>query len=273
MSDLTTRQKRLVKIRQKGLGTGTGQAYVPGKTVWGDRWAKRVHRIPFMGREAHIANDSRYAEFLWETYQDDTVDIRESYVCDPELTLRIAGAMHIPHPRYDDGSEAILYTDFLVSKRLEGKLCFVAKSVRRRRDEPPAMTNELRIVEQYWIRQGIPWSLVLNDGMNENWALNLDRLYLIALRPDRAGEGAMDPNIQQTILDALSWDTDATVSEVCAHVMRRRQQPFHFGLNAYHLLLAARHIRFNLDCGNFDHEPVSSLRIVDSQVVPLQAPR
>lgn len=181
---------------------------------------------------------------------------------DSDVTVEIARAMRIRHPRYADGSYKILNTDLLVTKRTEHDAHQEAVSVRLRREKEPTLSAELKIVERYWNLRGVPWRLHLNNGLNENWARNLDFLYAIAQRPARAGEGAGNPSVQHAIVRTILNGGHTEVGTACGAAMEEMERPPHHGVNAFHLLLAAKRIRFNLDCKDVDREPVSRFIVV-----------
>ncbi|MHB9835088.1 hypothetical protein Q8F57_009640 [Paraburkholderia terrae] len=267
MTTRSTQERKIAKFRREKRGKGEGADYRPGATVWDDRVAKRVHRVPFMGRQAHLARDTRYAAFLWECYQDETIDILEMFLCDPSETVEIARKLKLRHPQYADGSDRILSADLLVSKCKNGVRYREALSVRYSEDGHVSLNVEHRILNRYWADRGIPWRLHTNTGLNSNWAKHLDFLYMLALRPERAGEGADDPDVQSAVLCALQTGFHTPVRNVCERAMQSAGFPLHFGLNAFHLLLAARRIRFDLDCADVDNEPVSRLIVVNFEPI------
>ncbi|MFM0432923.1 TnsA endonuclease N-terminal domain-containing protein [Paraburkholderia aspalathi] len=269
MASTTILERQITRIRRGHLGCGEGANYRAGASVWEDRQAKRVHRVPFMGREAQLPRDCLFAAFLWECYQDNTTDIRELMPCDHTDTVEVARVLKLRHPRNEDGTCKVLKADLLVTKR-EGRRRWVeAVSVRLQGGSPPAGQPELRIIEQFWKQQGVLWRLHLNDGLNTNWARNLDFLYAIALRPVRAGDGADSPTVQRAVMRALLDGQHMSVRTACEFAMKEKGLPVRFGLNAFHLLLAAKQIRFDVHCRDVDQEPVSALTIVDMRPIRL----
>lgn len=273
MASTTIHERQITKIRREHLGSGEGADYKPGATVWDDGQAKRVHRVSFRGREAQLPRDCLYAAFLRECYEDNTSDIREFVPCDYTETRELARALKIRHPRNIDGSDKVLKTELLVTKREGPRQWIEAGSVRLQGEHGEqrqlGSQPELRIIEQFWKERGVPWRLHLNDGLNTNWARNLDFLYAIALRPVRAGDGADDPVVQRAVIRALSRGMHTPARTACAIAMSDLGLPARYGLNAFHLLLAAKHIRFDVDCLDVDREPVSALAITNPQPVQL----
>jgi hypothetical protein len=270
MASTTILERQITKIRREHLGSGEGADYRPGATVWDDKLAKRVHRVPFMGREAQLPRDCLYAAFLRECYEDNTIDIHEFVPCDYPETADLARALNLRHPRNPDGSDKVLKTELMITKREGGRQWVEAVSVRLQgKQRQPAGQPEIRIIEQFWKQRGVPWRLHLNNGLNTNWAMNLDFLYAIALRPIRAGDGAGDPVVQRAVIRALSKGRHTPARMACSTAMSDHGLPMRCGLNAFHLLLAARHIRFDLDCHDVDEEPVSALTITNAQPVCL----
>jgi hypothetical protein len=269
MAQKSIRDRRLTTMSRERRGLGEGKNYVSGASVWEDHLAKRVHRIPFMGRQAHLARDSLFAAFLWECYQDKTEDIRELFPC--EATPELAGRLKIRHPKYPDGSDKVLKTDLLVTKSSGKKRWLEAISVRLERDgRPPVGIAELQIIEAYWTERGVNWSLSLNSGLNSNWARNLDFLYAIALQPVRAGDGADEPEVQNAVIRALQRGKHTTVRQACEFAMRAEGLPVRYGLNALHLLLAAKSIRFDVHCREIDSEEVSRFAIRSEKLISLR---
>jgi hypothetical protein len=269
MAQTSIRDRRLTTMSRERRGLGEGTEYVPGASVWEDPLAKRVHRIPFMGRQAHLARDSLFAAFLWECYEDETEDIRELFPC--EATPELARRLKIRHPTYPDGSDKVLKTDLLVTKSSGKKRWLEAVSVRLERDGGPLFgIAELQIIEAYWTERGVNWSLSLNSGLNSNWAKNLDFLYAIALQPARAGDGADEPEIQNAVIRALRSGRHTTVRKACELAMRAEGLPVRYGLNALHLLLAAKSIRFDVHCREIDSEEVSRFAIRSEKHIALR---
>lgn len=262
----STRERKTAKIRREKRGQGKGANYRPGATVWEDPAAKRIHRVPFMGRQAHLARDTRYAAFLWFVYQDNTIDINELFPIDPTETVEVARKLRLRHPRYADGSDRVLYTDLVVSKSDDVDY-LEAVSVRYSEDGQVSRSTEYEILDRYWADRGVQWRLHTNTGLNSNWAKHLDFLYMLALRPQRAGEGANDPEVQSAVMNALSAGSHISVRMACERAMRRAGFPTRFGLNAFHLLLASKHIRFDLNCESVDDEPLSKLRVLNCEPI------
>lgn len=259
MKQLTALEKETRKMKRLGLGQGEGTAYRPLVTIWDARHAsRRMHRLPYLGRTGEYIDDYHYAAFLSVWWQDDVIEIRESYPLQWEVTVALGRKLHIPHPRHSDGSPRHVVTDLLVTRLRNGVETAEAYSVCR----PSRQSGTAFALNRaYWSLFQVPWSEVRNEGMNSARALNLEIFYSQIGNPRRAGEGADNAVLQAAVMHAIASGGYRTARQASEGAAKRLALPAYQGVNAYHLLLALKLVRCDLDAPSVDDLPVTGLEL------------
>ena len=162
------RLRRFVKERR---GEGEGATYRPWLTVGDVPSRGRSHRVSCQktgGRTMHFLSDHEYAAFLELWWDMDVIDIREQYPLGVMGTLRIAGKLGVKHP-VDSHTGVVLpqTTDLLATRGRPDAATLSAWAVKDKSALSDQRTmDKLEIERCYWSEMGVPWQLVVNDGLN-----------------------------------------------------------------------------------------------------------
>lgn len=210
----------------------------------------------------HFLSDHEYMAFLELWWDADVIDIREQYPLGLMRTLRIAGQLGIKHP-IDQRSGILLTqtTDLLVTKGPHDAVTFNAWAVK----DKSALLDEramdkLQIERCYWIEMGVPWQLVVNDGLNSVRAVNLSWL-LDFENTLRKGRDLVDAACVSRVLAAVRECRAVVAGTVCAALDTRSKSPPGAHITAFRFLLLVRLLRGNFDADAFSRQLLSSFKV------------
>ncbi len=236
-----------------GFGAGDGAEYVP--------WL-RVQDVPSMGRSwkiqgvkidriHHLFSDLERAYFLLCEFSEDVVDIREQYPLLPvESTQAIARATGVRYPKYKTTSvPLVMTTDFLLTvKQPSGDLKSVARTIKYAKDlqgESCARTLEKLAVErQFWMSQGVDWTIVTEEQFSPDLILNLVFLRKYA----KLSRALMDVSLHLEFIEVLEsirvcpWST----SEILRKIGLRLSLPYSEARDIFFNLIWRKIIRVDL---------------------------
>ncbi|WP_213232289.1 TnsA endonuclease N-terminal domain-containing protein [Caballeronia sp. NK8] len=243
-------------------GKGEGADYRPWLTVSDVPSRGRSHRLACAKtgfRTMHFLSDLEYAAFLEAWWDEFVRDIREQYPIDLKATLAIAWNLNVKHP-VDPRTGLLLTqtTDLLLTKRAASVApSYAAWAVKSRQQLTEKRTLEkLEIERRYWESRGVPWTLVISDGLNSARALNLDWLFNfeLALR----GNTRVDQACVARVLAATRKRRAEPASLVCRHLDRLWLTEGGAHLTAFRFLLFARVLKCSLNVGTFADQPLCS---------------
>jgi hypothetical protein len=175
----------ICRWKARALGQGEGSSYKPWIDVRSFSTKGRASRAPGLtaGRPHHVFSDNEDHFCLMADYAWNVVDIREQFPLFPEeSTQKIAGDLHIRHPRYPNSKTMlIMTTDFLLTMADDTKhLTFAAFSIKSSKDlsgkKRRRILEKLELERRYWLLRGIPWTLVTDEEINNSVIQNLDWL-------------------------------------------------------------------------------------------------
>lgn len=256
---------KLRRFKKERRGEGERASYRPWLTV-GDVPSKgRSHRPSCQktgGRTMHFLSDHEYVAFLELWWDTDVTDVREQYPLALMRTLRIAGQLGVQHP-IDRHTGIVLTqtTDLLATRGSCDAETFNAWAVKDRSALSDQRTmDKLEIERRYWRELGVPWQLVVNDGLNSSRALNLEWLldFENTLRKDKA---RVDAACVARVLDAVREDRPVVAGTACAALDRGWSSKPGAHLSAFRFLLLSRLLKGNFEAGEFSRQLLSSFEV------------
>ncbi|SAK74391.1 Transposon Tn7 transposition protein TnsA [Caballeronia catudaia] len=243
-------------------GQGEGADYRPWLTVADVPSRGRSHRLSCEKtgyRTMHFLSDHEYAAFLEAWWDEFVKDIREQYPIDLKSTLTIAGKLNVKHPTDPrTGVLLIQTTDLLLTMRaFRSNPCHAAWAVKNRQQLADERTLEkLEIERRYWENRGVPWTLVVNDGLNSVRALNLDWLFNFELT--LRGNTRVSNTCVKRVLAASRQKGAEPACLICRHLDRSSRTEVGAHLTAFRFLLFARILKGSFESDTFANQPLSS---------------
>lgn len=182
----TIDEQRIALFEQEGRGRGVGADYKPWLAIQDVPSAGRSTRLRGIhtGRIHHLLSDIERSLFYCLDWEDSVTDIREQFPLDRSVTIQIAQACNIPHPRFPGvPTPMVMTTDFVVDAWAGGKLVQTAYAVKSAKDlDQPRTLEKLEIERLYWESKGIEWGIVTTAVLptqlirNIEWVHNFYRL-------------------------------------------------------------------------------------------------
>lgn len=171
------------KLKQ-GRGQGHGENYKPYLTVRDVPSHGLSHRIKgWITNRVHqfLSNLERDYFYVLE-WSFFVADIREQYPLPLEETLAIAERLGIRHPTEPrTNTPAVMTTDFLVDRNLDGRRVLEARAVKMSSDLAGKRTLEkLEIERTYWAERKVDWGIVTEMGFPLALAKNVDWIHSAA---------------------------------------------------------------------------------------------
>ncbi|MFL8938998.1 TnsA endonuclease N-terminal domain-containing protein [Rossellomorea oryzaecorticis] len=174
-------EKKIAKYIKEGRGSGELKSYKPWLTVQDVPSDGRSHRINGWktNRIHHLLSDLERDYFYLLNWAKDVIDIREQFPLDREKTYEIASERNINHPiDSKTGTPIVLTTDFLITKRINGRIQYFARTIK-----PSELLNHPRTIEKfeieraYWQEKDIDWGIVTEREIPMQYVKNIIWLY------------------------------------------------------------------------------------------------
>lgn len=163
---------------KEGRGSGRGRDYKPWLTVRDVSSRGRSHRI--FGYKSqrihHLLSDLELAVLVILEWQQTTLDVREQFPLQRDLTLEIAEQCGIRHPSVK-GVEQFMTSDLLIDTSSPTFPRF-ALQVKRSEDlDKPRTIEKLELERRYWQVKEVPWFLITEKDIPSTVFQNIDWLY------------------------------------------------------------------------------------------------
>ncbi|MCR8921963.1 MAG: TnsA endonuclease N-terminal domain-containing protein [Cellvibrionaceae bacterium] len=163
---------------KSGRGQGAGSDYKPWLTVRDVASKGRSHRVfgHLTQRTHHLLSDLELATFLLLQWRPTTIDIREQFPLDREVTLQLSKDLGIEHPNHH-GLDQYMSSDFVVDAREKVNSRFVIQVKATESLNDSRTIEKLEIERRYWSEKQIPWFLVTENQMPSTVFENINLLY------------------------------------------------------------------------------------------------
>ena len=161
-----------------GRGQGVGAQYKPWLTVRDVPSQGRSHRIfgHLTQRTHHLLSDLELATFLLLQWRQSTVDIREQFPLERELTRDISLQIGVKHPQVN-GVDQFMSSDFVVDSVEQGRQRFVLQVKTVAAFEKARTLEKLQIERCYWSEKNVPFFMVTENQIPPVVRSNVDLLY------------------------------------------------------------------------------------------------
>lgn len=170
-------EAKVQRFIAQGRGSGTGESYLPWLKITDLPSKGRSHRIfsPKTDRIHHLLSDGEWKTFLKFEFDPDVLEIFEGFPLDRFQTYRAACDLGLRHPITLSGTPYVLTLDFLVRRRVDGRIVYIAYSFKYYPNTlPPRQWDLFRIAKECLRRQGIPLILIDETSFNEHFTRNFD---------------------------------------------------------------------------------------------------
>lgn len=169
------KNKRWLK---EGRGQGRGSNYKPWLTVRDVASEGRSHRIfgHLTNRTHHLLSDLELATFLLLQWRSSTIDIREQFPLDLELTMSLSDQLGIKHPSFQ-GVTQYMSSDFVVDVKEGGRPRFAIQVKHTEALLNPRTIEKLEVERRYWREKSIPFYLVTEAQIPSITFDNINLLY------------------------------------------------------------------------------------------------
>ncbi|MET3698387.1 TnsA endonuclease-like protein [Bacillus oleivorans] len=180
-SRYTWTEDKIARFYKEGRGSGELSNYLPWLTIQDVPSKGRSHRPKGWKtkRKHQLLSDLELSYFYYLEWSNKVVDIREQFPLNREETLKIAAEKNIPHP-FESSTQTpiVMTTDFLVTSRVENKICYLARSIKPSEElEDPRVMEKLEIERQYWEDKGVEWIVIDEKILSKQFFKNLKYIH------------------------------------------------------------------------------------------------
>lgn len=245
-------EEKLKRWRAEGRGQGVGREYLPWLTI---------HDVPSEGRAArvkgwkadrlhHLLSNIEVGLFYLFDWDDRTLDIREQFPLEREVTRAIAVELGVAHPAdVRSGVDIVMTTDFLIDVRTPDGPGLLARAVKPSAKLADARTLEkLEIERRYWQRRGVAWALTTEQEVDQTRVENIRWLHEMR---DLGGMDAHHPDYWEDrcarVLKSLEHGAEMTVVRFLRWLEETHGFASGEGLTALRHLAANKRLNFDLD--------------------------
>jgi hypothetical protein len=247
---------------KEGRGQGTGSDYQPWLTVRDVASEGRSHRIfgHLTQRTHHLLSDIELATFLLLQWRPTTIDIREQFPLDREMTLEISEGLGIKHPNHH-GVDQYMSSDFVVDAREKDQPRFVLQVKTAEAFSDSRTAEKLEIERSYWRRKETSFFWITENQVPTIVFENIDLLYNHI--EDDADQG--DLFIQFEIFSKYIRTSERLkIKELCMKLDASYDHEPGEALFQVKRLLAKRYFHFDIS------KPFTELRCSDVTAEPVE---
>jgi len=256
--------EELIDERVKaGRGQGTGKDYSPWLYVQEFSSRGTQTRVPSvkLNRTIHTFSYLERALFLWTEFQTNFVDFNEQRPMDRGVTLGIAEALAIRHPRYPRTAVPVVMTmDALVTtKDADGVLTMAAWDVKpQRRLQDERVLAKLSLHKAYCAHHDIQHYLFTESSVSPYVVRNID---WIRMGLPKDGELEVTPGLFTWHLDQFESDLFScrlrpSISHFCSQYDAAHKVEPGTGLRILKQLLWRRRVEVDLDVQWLERQPI-----------------
>ncbi|MCW9046827.1 MAG: TnsA endonuclease N-terminal domain-containing protein [Gammaproteobacteria bacterium] len=195
---------------RNGFGRGCGEDYTPWIRTQDVASHGLSSKLPgiIVHRQHHLLSNHERRLFLCVEYQSNVIDIREQFPLLPvDLTSRIAEQAGIPYENHRKSKDPkVLTTDFLLTISENGKIRYIAISVKPASELRETRVRQILDIERlWWYLLGVEWRLVTDEQLDRQIADNLDWLSDVKRGiKEESFEKNIPENARELILKTLS---------------------------------------------------------------------
>ncbi|BAU29725.1 TnsA endonuclease-like protein [Aneurinibacillus soli] len=237
--------KRYIK---EGRGQGTGKDYVPWTKIHDFSSKGRATRIMGIktGRIHHLHSDNQLRAFLTFEFNDNVIDIRESY---PLLDV-MEVIDHKENLRFDKfcdketGEQLVICTNFVLTViDADGNEIHVARTIKNSSKLDKRITFEkLEIERRYWEVKGVNWKVITDKQLPKQVANNLQWVRETLLEDSETGKEPLSDILHTHLLKNM----DKQVKDVVKSFDQVEGIATGTGLYLFRYLIAKKKLTVNM---------------------------
>lgn len=256
------------KIRERtraGYGTGFGASYRPWLEIGDLSSSGRSRRVWGLktGRVHHLFSDVEHNIFIAAEWSRTTLDIREQYPLDRELTQSIAHDLKIRHPHYPGTHvPTVMTVDFLLTVGVPDGETYVALNAKRDEEaEDVTSLEKLEIQRTYFETLGIEHHLIYHSQIPAQSVSNIDWIRRAQLMD---GEIEPQPGLYDGLTSRMSHELAAqqevtiSLAAYCQSFDARHGLETGTGLRVARMLMQQRALMVNIASPDLTREPLSA---------------
>ena len=171
-------EEKIKKWIKEGRGSGRGAAYSPWLRVRDIPSQGRSHRVfGYKSRRTHhLFSDLELAVFLALDWSPKTIEIREQFPLQRQLTVDLAKEVSVKHPE-SSGILQVMSSDFLINSADPDLPKFVLQAKYTSALNDPRTIEKLELERRYWAYKEVPWFLVTERNISSIAFQNIEWLY------------------------------------------------------------------------------------------------
>lgn len=245
-------EEKLNKYIQEGRGQGEGGNYKPWKNIRDFPSMGRCSRI--LGwktnRVHHLISDIQTRFFYLMDWEDDVIDIRESY---PLLDLNevIEEENDLRFDLFKDKESAtpyILTTSFLITIKENGKNRYVARSIKAISELEKKITIEkYEIEKRYWLKKQINWGIVTQKEIPVLKAKNIEWVHSALYSVEERGLSEIEVNDMSIILIESFLNSNITIRRIISKLDKDYNLQDGTSLFLFKYLIATKRIKVDMN--------------------------
>lgn len=181
MENPLLQSKKVKQYIKEGRGQGEGKHYQPWTKTYSREFSSkgRVTRIMGVktGRLHYLQSDNQYRAFLTFEFNENVVDIRESYpLIDIFETVDEIEDLRFDKFRNRETKEPyVLTTNFLITVNKNNERKLIARTVKNVSELNRKLTLEkLEIERRYWLAKKVDWKVITNRELSKQRAKNIE---------------------------------------------------------------------------------------------------
>jgi hypothetical protein len=168
------RSAEIALLKRWGIiGPGPYHPFIPVRRLAGSGFSGRLI-CPYTGEliDCHSKGEINWARLL--LWVEGHRRLFPQVALPRQATMRIAKEQKVIHPRYPDGTPAVMTTDFVHLTEQNGDLVYAAYAIKHSPEKLKKRKRQLLdIEEQYFLEKGIPWFLKYRYEANQDILYNI----------------------------------------------------------------------------------------------------
>ncbi len=261
------------RFEKEGRGKGEGASYQPWLYIGDFSSLGRTHDPHGIktNRPHQLFSDNERDFFLMLEWSDDVIDIREQFPLPRDKTMEVAMELGIQHPFYPGTHvPTVMTVDFMVTRRRDGKEFLEAFNVKPTSEaEDVGSLLKLEVQRETLARMSIPHHLVFDTLIPAQQVTNIAWARGGQRRPNEEElyPGFFDDQMLAMTSDLAATRFDGSLAQYCKQFDSKAGIASGTGLRIARMLMARRHIRFDLGLPAPERAHISQFTVAWSKAV------
>jgi hypothetical protein len=214
-----------------------------------------------VGRTLHFHSSGEKAAALNALWREDVEGIDDQKAIPTAKSLLAAANLGVEHPIYSRLRVPSVFSTVLFLRVKDGSgYRYEAQAVRNLHMQIGRRADRLlSIEEEAWRLDGVPWKLVLADGMKAMRSKNLAWLQQCENDMNAWAPSAIEVEARAQLLTRLRRRVDSRVIDACRWLDKAHHYQVGTGARAFRQLLTLREVKANLDARSLVFEPIDEI--------------